>query len=57
MASRGTRSGGLDDVSIKAPGSPANGISWRPFSTICSSVENISDEVPACKGRGTVNAN
>ena len=67
MASKGTRSSGLEEVQSKAPGSkyatPANGMSCRPFSTICSSVEkSVSrvqyiDEIAAGKGRGTVMAN
>ena len=46
MASRGTRSSGLEEVPRKSPGSksatPANGMSWRSFSTICFTVEIIS---------------
>ena len=66
MVSRGTRSSGLGEIPSKPPDSksvtPANGINWRPFSTICSSEEFISgvqhvNELAPDKGRGTVTAN
>ena len=67
MASKGTRSRGLEEVPNKAPASksatPANGMICRPFSTICffrgkrvSRVQHI-DEIAAGKGRGTITAN
>ena len=46
MASRGNRTCGLEEVPSKVPGSksatPANGMRWRPFSVIYSSVEKLS---------------
>ena len=46
MTYKGTRSSGLEEVPSKEPGSksakPANGMSCRPFSTMCFSVETSS---------------
>ena len=43
IASRNTHSSGLEEVPSKAPGSqptmPANGMNWRPISTIYYYVE------------------